>query len=392
MNSKLSSVLSLPAFMLMSCVSEFHAKLSSNDTQVLVIDGSIIENTDAAFYLSKSFPFDSPGVPEESRNIDAKLTIIDSNGNQSQPARNVGKGEYRISVGALDDDMAYGIEIEYDGNTYRSALSKPLRTPEIDSVSFIQPEIEGDVIIRVSTHDNTEGTMFFIWNYTEDWEIRAKYRTTVFYNPENDSYYENWLAPYYYCWKKATSDKLLIGSTKFLGENRIINKELYRLDPADERFIEVYSVTLSQKVISQGAYEYYQDRIKLNEEMGGLFTPQPSEVNGNISCITNPSKRVMGYVETVKNTTQKRTFIFQKDISRPDVKIDCPSSIDYFDSDIDRYNAGRLPAEYPILSSECGCLRPNYGWERPSCTDCRADGYIKGGTKNKPDFWPNDHE
>ncbi len=35
---------------------------------------------------------------------------------------------------------------------------------------------------------------------------------------------------------------------------------------------------MKQRKISRGEYEYYQEKIKINEEMGGLFIPQPSEL------------------------------------------------------------------------------------------------------------------
>jgi hypothetical protein len=244
------------------------------------------------------------------------LTIIGSNGYQSPSAKNIGKGEYLISAGELNDNVEYGIKIEYNGDIYQSTPSKPLHTPEIDSISWRQPEKEGDIFFYVSTHDDTEGTKFFLWNFTEDWEIRAAYETETFYDPEKDSYYIVRPAPYYYCWKNNVHpQKTLTGSTEFLGENRIINKEFYSCAPLNERFSVLYCMTVYQKNISKEAYEYYQNKKKLNEEMGGLFTPQPSEIKGNITCITDPSKKVAGYVETVKNISQKRAFICCRQIN-----------------------------------------------------------------------------
>jgi len=392
MNSKVLFCLLNLALLTNSCISEFNAKLPLNDKQILFVDGNIMENSEVIFNLSKSFSMDSLTIPQESVNINAILTMIGGNGYESAPAINLGRGKYLLYVGELDDNVEYGIRIEYDGDTYQSSLSKPIFTPEIDSVSWIQPEPYGDVFFRVSTHDNSNEAKFFIWNYAEDWEFIASQETTLFYEPLINSYYFIEPAPYYYCWRSFESNTFLIGSTESLRENRVVNKPLYRCDPVDLRFSVLYSVIVSQKAISKGAYDYYLNKIQLNEEMGGLFTPQPSELNGNISCISDPSKKAMGYIEITKNATQKRIFLYPNQITRGYYKSCDAISADSVLSILneleityaDFYGMGYRPSGMNIDSR----TRLPLEWASVYCTDCIANG----GTKNKPDFWPNDHE
>ena len=407
MNSKILSVLFASALLLTGCITEYNAILPPNDTLILVVDGNIIENTDVIFHISESFSLDSPRIPEESYINNATLNIIGSNGYKSPSATNQGKGTYQIAVGELDDNMEYGIQIEYDGNIYQSALSKPLHTPEIDTVYWTQPEPLGEVSFYISTHDDTDRAKFYLWNYTEDWEITVPIYASIFYNPETNEFYSGSSTPYYYCWKKQADYK--IGSTESLSENRIVDKLLYQLDPEFEgnldRFQILYCVTVTQKAISRGAYEYYQNRQKLNEEMGGLFTPQPAELTGNITCVTNPSKKVMGYVETVKNISQKRIFVHQGQFPLiwpywPTKQMECNCGIPPDDDDCTRNilsNDNILKSGWtyrdlyyilgyrPVDADTTGYL-PNM-WAPAICTDCREHG----GTKDKPDFWPNDH-
>jgi hypothetical protein len=325
--------------------------------------------------------------------VNATVTIIGSNGYKSLPAIYQGRGRYLLQAGKFEDDVKYGIEIEYDGETYQSALSKPLVTPEIDSVSWVQPDSVGAVHFRVSTHDNSAAeAKFFLWDYKEDWETTATFFATLFFNPNNDTFYTDFSAPYYYCWRSSVSNNHLIGSTESLKANRIINKQLYEFDPGNNRFSTLYCVTVNQKAISKGAYDYYQNKIQLNEGMGGLFTPQPSEVSGNITCITNPSKKAMGYIEVTKNTTQKRIFVYPYQLTRPRAWTNCElitadsvknylmlNGITYAAF----YAAGNRPVEVlnPITNEPAN-------WAFLTCTDCVA----AGGSKAKPDFWPNDHK
>ena len=392
MNSKVFFYLFILISIATSCISEFNAKLPSGDKQILIVDGNISENSDAIFYLSKSIPMDITIVPQENLNVNAKLTLIGSNGFESVPATNLGKGKYQLHVGELVDNISYGIRIEYDGDIYESTLSKPIYTPEIDSISWIQPENEGLIFFRVSTHDNSDTPKFFMWNYTETWEITAFYENTLFFDPDKKMYYVDDSMPYFFCWRNYESESYLIGSTESLKENRIVNKQLYSREPGNDQFIVLYSVNVHQKAISKEAYDYYLNKIKLNEEMGGLFTPQPFELTGNISCITNPSKKVMGYIEITKNTTQKRIFVYPNEITRPWLKSFCEKITadsvarflnEYRITYVDYYWLGNRPmGEIDILTS-----LPTE-WSRVTCTDCRAIG----GSKIKPDYWPNLHQ
>ena len=372
-----------------SCVSEFNADLPFEDLEILIVDGSIIENSDVTFYLSKSIPLNTSYSPEESLNVIADLSIIGSDGYKSLPTKYLGRGAYLFSVGELKDNVEYGIKIEYNGDIYQSDLAIPLRTPEIDSISWVQPEEKGDVFFRVSTHDDSGEAKFFIWSYTEDWEITAYFYVNFFFSPvENSFYYAD--PSNFYCWRKNTSNKFLIGSAESLKESRIINKQLFSCMPTDSRFSNLYSINVVQRATTKRAFEYYQNKIVLNEEMGGLFTPQPSEIMGNIVCVTDPSKRVMGFVETVKNTTQKRIFVSREKITRPFLSSHCTSIttdslriiLDEFNGTfVDAYKLGYRPIT-------AGMFMEPSEWSTDVCTDCTKNG----GSKIKPDFWPNDHE
>ena len=395
MNSKAFLCLFILILPITGCISEFNANLPTNDEQILIVEGNVVGNTEVIFYLSKSFPLNTLAIPEECFNINANLTIIGSNGYKSPPAIYLGKGAYRISMGEPDDNVEYGLQIEYEGDIYQSALSKPLHTPEIDSVSWKQPEEAGTIYFHVSTHENTKGAKYYMWNYAENWEVTANNRTTIFFNTVDSTFYNDFSAPYYYCWKSDVSSRLLVGSTEALSENRIINRQLFTGDPKNDRFSVLYSVIVYQIAIGKNAFDYYRNKIVLNEEMGGLFTPQPAELRGNITCITEPSKKAMGYVEVVKNTTQKRIFIDRSEITRPRIPYNCePISNDsvlqfltlYKGTYIDYYRMGYRPSGSSDPSHYYEVLPE--AWAPWSCTECTGGN----GSKNKPDFWPNDHK
>ena len=392
MNNKIKKALFalfISALSATGCITEYKVELSPNDTQVLIVDGCIMENTDAIFLLSRSFSMDKVDVPEESFINYANLTLIGSNGYVSPPAISLGRGKFRIPVEELEDDVEYGIQIVYNGDTYQSMLSKPLRTPEIDSISWKQPEAFGPVYFYVSTHGDATDSKYYTWTCTEEWEIIAQIKTTVFYSVSDNMYYHITPAPFFYCWKKIESENYF-GSAESLGENVIINKELYQCISSGERFSSLYSVNVHQRAISKGAYEYYQNIIKMNEEIGSLFAPQPTEFLGNITCITDPAKKAMGYIEVSKNTTQKKIYIYPQELTHRIDFMSCNLVSHAIIRDlgiIESYEKGYRPAGDPNQEYLPESIYPA-DWSSSYCTDCTA----KGGTKNRPDFWPNDHQ
>lgn len=378
-----------------SCISEFNAKLSSSEVNILVVEGNIIANSEVNFYLTKSIPLSDEEKKDSTdfSNVEAKLVIIGDDGFRSDPAEHVGMGTYRINIGDLNEHVSYGVEIEYEGETYRSALMKPLYTPEIDSISWKQSGKGADVSFHVSTHDTkNEGHSYFIWNYEEDWEFTSTFRPHVFFDPETETFYEDHTYPYYYCWKKSSGSEILVGSTEALTENRIVNNKLYAYESIDEKLSLLYSVLVKQRAITKDAYEYYLNKNKFNNEMGGLFTPQPFELESNISCITDPSKKVIGFVGVSMNTTQTRIFVSTEKIT----KKNAPKKCFYYTKSEMADIVGDVPIkEYyflgyePLTFDDEGNM-DNLGflWSESRCVSC-----IKaGGSKNKPDFWPNDHK
>jgi len=382
------------------CITEYRAVLSGNHTRVLFVDGSIVENTDAIFHITQSFGLDVSGVPDEAFVNNAILRIIDSNGNESEQATSLGRGRYRIRVGNLDADIQYGIRIEHDGEIYESTLLRPLITPEIDSISWRQNDNE-TISFHVSTTDDEGDARFFMWNYVEDWEVRVVAPTAIFFNPRHveqvtEPFYIDWSYPFEICWKNHISDRFLMGSTEALSENRLIEHQIFEHDITDDRFSRLYSVLVTQRAISQAAYEYFENLRKQNEEMGGLFTPQPTEILGNIRSTTNPARRVIGYVEAVKSISQKRIFVDRSELlNRPTTHTRCDFLFDDHSAQppllrlprpgqyADYYNRGYRPSKINMERYESEIAYPAE-WALKECTDCRE----LGGTLNRPDFWP----
>lgn len=376
-----------------ACISEFEVELPAEENDVLVVTGDIIENSQVDIVLSKVFPVERPAPPPESQNITAIVTVVSSDGSQSAPATSMGHGVYRLDIGELKNDVGYGLKIECGGNVYTSELSKPFHTPALKELSWKQPEPYGDVYFHISTGEETSGEpQYFMWSYREDWEFLPPEYTEIYYDynlRKIERMKPQQIIDKYICWKSNTKNNLLIGTTQGLVVNNIVNKQILNLPSESDRFSTKYCLTVSQKAVSKAAYEYYKSKKTENEEMGGIFTPQPNEVSGNITCSTDPNKKTVGFVSVVKNISTKRVFVDRGELIR--VNPGC----DYFitPEQFDEYRAAENLQEWEYASKydlePLGTKSENYyikldGWVLTHCIDCVA----AGGTKNKPDFWP----
>ncbi|MDR1813858.1 MAG: DUF4249 domain-containing protein [Tannerella sp.] len=376
--------------LLSSCISEYNAKLPASLTHLLVVQGNIIGDTVCIFNLTRTYPINNDEEDDFDWNFAISMKIVDSNGGSSEPATALPDGTYAIQTGKLDPNLKYALQIEADGEIYRSEMLPPLDTPDIDSISFAQQEGTGDVSIRVSTHNKANSSGFYMWRYIEDWETRAYYNAPLTYDRDNHRVIEITLPnPRYYCWKNNKINAILIGSTNSYGGNEIVNEELYSYPVLNDRFSTLYSVIVYQMALSRSGYEYYLANRKYNQEMGGLFTPQPSEIQGNITCISNPDKKMIGFVDVIQNVTHKRLYIYESQVVGYNNRSSLCKELTVADlyelfetrSYDDFYDFGFRPVSPGESANSVGT------WTYEYCTDCT----MNGGSKTKPSFWPNDH-
>ena len=118
---------------------------------------------------------------------------------------------------------------------------------------------------------------------------------------------------------------------------------------------------------------------KNTEQLGTIFDPQPSELNSNITNLTNPSEVVVGFVE-VNDMQSKRIFISRSQV--PDWRYSryCPEIVVPNISDSIQYYSNYLPN---IPNEPKEELIPSYFAAPPDCVDCTTRG-----TNVRPPFWP----
>jgi hypothetical protein len=113
---------------------------------------------------------------------------------------------------------------------------------------------------------------------------------------------------------------------------------------------------------------------------------QPSELNGNIHCLTKPAEPVVGYI-SAGTIQQQRIWISVEQLTGWTYSYSCPAkdfvvpldSVDLYKYYI-AFHDIPIVAHLPPRSAQSDGWTSNYAY----CVDCRS----QGGTNIKPPIWP----
>lgn len=236
---------------------------------------------------------------------------VESDNAESFPLLEEPDNVYRSASLVLNKDQKYRVHIQTaDGKEYQSDFARVKHTPPIDSISW-QKE-NGGVRIYVNTHDDQTQPGYYRWTYSETWEFHSAYLSFLdwYRDPVTNEVFKvtERIDPdrIYRCWKTQPSYSILLGSSEKLSANNIVLPVRYIKPMAEELSVRYY-MELTQYNHDKDAYLFYQKLSKNTAQLGSVFDAQPSELTGNIHCVTNPAEPVIGYMEV---TEEKKAKIF----------------------------------------------------------------------------------
>ena len=185
----------------------------------------------------------------------------------------------------------------------------------------------------------------------------------------------------YKCWNTVNSTNINLGSSEKLTEDLIYLPLLY-IEPGSEKLSVLYSINVRQYALSHEAYLFFQKIKKNTEQLGSIFDPQPSDMQGNIHCITNPLETVIGYIDISEEKVQRK-YISRDELADWDYRTDCfLKTIDNQPDSIRKYGAGSAPTIPFSVDIRLG-ISKFYAANSNNCVDCTLRG-----TNVRPTFWP----
>ncbi|HEV3224315.1 MAG TPA: DUF4249 domain-containing protein [Puia sp.] len=354
----------------------------------LAVDGII--NTEAfsssTITLTRSANLldSSLDIPE----LNAQVMILSAN-NISFPLFDTGSNGIYVSAPlTLDPNQQYHLSVTTsDGNKYLSDPVTPKASPQIDSLTWLllnNPAAGTQVVnIYINTHDVTNNTRYYRWDYTETWQHQSPMQT--FWGLKNSLVYP--IDPSestFNCWSTDNSSSIILGSSIALSSDVISHALIASFTKNDPKMDVDYSILVRQYPLDFNSYKYWLTIQKNSQSLGGLFDIQPSQIKGNINCITNPNNPALGYV-SASTIKEQRLFISNQSLpgwnSNP--PLNCPIK-DIATNPINPFIWNYPDTAYQLWYFVSNLppppiMRITY----KDCLDCR----FQGGTNIQPPFW-----
>ncbi len=291
----------------MGCRKPYNPPAITGNGSYLVVEGVINSGADSTtIKLSRTVNVSSATAVNPVLN--ASISVVSDQG-ATFPLTETTNGNYVTGGLNLDNSHAYSLSITTsDNKKYQSDMVPVVITPPIDSIGYniVNAPLTG-IQIYANTHDPSNHVKYYRWDYDENWAFHSKY-------PSN--YVSNGTAIVLrtqaqnvtICYTNDVSSDIVLGSSAKLKQNLIYQSPIVSIASTSEKIESDYSILLRQYALTADAYNFWVSLKKNTEQLGSIFDAQPSQLQGNIHCITTPSEPVIGYV-SICTVSSKRGFI-----------------------------------------------------------------------------------
>ncbi|MDB5016927.1 MAG: hypothetical protein JWQ84_1759 [Mucilaginibacter sp.] len=296
--------------LIIGCKKTYNPVVTATNYNYLVIEGSINTGQDSTIItLSRTVTIASQTAlnPELAAQVS-----VENNQSNVYLLKEMGKGRYAIPALNLDTLHKYRLRVKTsDGKEYLSDYVTILNAPPIDTISYSAQS--NGLNIYSATHDPTNKIKYYRWDYQETWQFHSTYFS--YFKSNGDTVLARDLVNdnVYSCWQSDTSSTILLGSTAKLSRDIIVDNPITFIASTAEKLGTKYSILVKQYALTADAYSFYQNIKKNTEQLGSIFSAQPSEIPGNIHCITNLSEPVIGYI-SAGAVSSKRIFITNRQL------------------------------------------------------------------------------
>jgi hypothetical protein len=379
----------------MGCKKPYNPPAIASPGSYLVVAGVITAGpASTTINLSRTVSLSSASAANP---VLGAIVSVQSNGNVVYPLTETGNGNYTAAALSLDNSQTYRLSIKTSNNEqYYSDYVPLLNAPPIDSLFYTIGS--NGITIYSNAHDPTNTVKYYRWDYTETWIVHSNYDSGFVSN--GDTVLQRTPGQQVYtCWPSDTSSSIIVNSTAKLSRNILVNNPIISIASNSDKLGSEYSIILRQYALTGDAYNFWNN-IKTNtQDLGSIFDAQPSTINGNIHCITNPSEPVIGYI-SAGSISSKRIFIYNKDLpdwvetqAYPNCQLDtalyvyypagAQAPINQVNQEINYDKGASINALIPIapIARPMGPIL-GYTASSPSCVDCTFRG-----TNVQPSFW-----
>lgn len=373
------------------CKKPYQPVAITTDSNYLAVEGTINTGNDSTIIrLSRTVKLSSAQRSNPELNA---MVMIESDAGGTYSLPDAGNGYYKAGPLGLSASNKYRLRITTAaGTTYLSDLIEARNSPPIDSVYY---RIQNNGIeIYADTHDPTNSTKYYRWDYESTYQYHSAFNSflKLVTSPQDTVVGRTLDEHIFVCYRGSKSSTILLNSSAKLSQDVITKNPIAFIASNSEELQSSYSILVKQYALTPGAFNYFQQLKKNSEQLGSIFDAQPSELPGNIHCLTNPSEPVLGYV-TAGTLAQTRIFIRNRNLPawlttspysgcKLDTALFARSQGNTTVNEVHDYIYTGLQIPVFVVQPQ-GAPRPiGYSASVPGCVDCTLRG-----TNIRPSFW-----
>jgi hypothetical protein len=363
-----------------SCVEPYFPEVMEAPNSYLVVNGFINGTgpTNIQLLRTQNLADQSP-PPTESR----AFVAIEAENGEKYRLNEVEQGLYSIDGLSLSIATKYRIFIKTaNGKEYASDYVTLKQTPAIEKITW--EAVDNEVQFYVSTRDPKNETWYYRWEFENTWQYRAAFTTILKYENGQVVYRDRFDDATYNCWRSEKSTTVELGTSIRLNSDVISNYKLQTIPHNSEKLSIKNSVLVKQYALSREAFEYWEILKKNTENIGTLFDPLPSQLNGNIRSLSDPQEPVIGFM-TASTMQEKRVFVDSRELPKewrlfmPTCVID---TLLFSQGSVSEYFTGGYQVPVSEIYDDAGWRLLGYTYAAKRCVDCTTRG-----TNVKPAYW-----
>ena len=389
-----------------SCVYDFDPQIEGTGG-MLVVEGDILAGDTTLVQVSRVSALSDDATVQA---VMGAEVYVESEDGTKYPAHRFLTGQsnqlddphYGIDTRAIDVNRRCRLVVRvltggsgfWAVSTYKTYTSDWLEIQQsssvLDSLDYYVTPDRTRLDVNIWNHGGT-AQGYYRWIGREIWEYTSEFRAIVYYNSSLNKVfpYEN-NENYYYCWKRRAPREIMIASTLGLAEDKLSEYTVFSVTSKhDERFSIAYSLTLLQERLTPEAYAYWLATMRNTSDAGGLMSPQPSDIQGNIHCEEDPDEKVIGFINASTVTRTQKFYRhtvgkFYYSAGNGTVPVILKENLwaKYYGMDY-RPLWIYIPPDVEDPSDQ----PEQYEWAPVYTCDCR----LRGGYKKRPAEWPYNH-
>lgn len=370
---KFLSILLL-TLLFMGCTEIYNPEINS-DTKALVVEGLITDGEGPfRIKLTETVPY-TTDMPAEVVPVRGARLIVSDTLKLAYVLSETEAGVYTLPENFVaHTGNSYKLRIETsDGNIYESSAEKlyaPLGYDSIHTTFSTDKFIDKNNNIRNVNGADLRVDLFGDIRDSKKPLCRFKTDITVQYSFTYNL--PDTIAWHYFCfgWERfvLNSTENLTDEKVVTGDQTIKNHSLgfvpygtstYGFNMPDSANVSYY-LRINQYTMNENSFRFYQDANNQLAASGKIFDPVASQLTGNIKCINNPSKVVLGLFE-VSSVSKSAYVIDIVNVSRSVFLFKVPY-VDFNQTSVFRYRVWDLDPRGKPQDDEAYTVIPFTGW------------------------------